>query len=481
MTEELVEEGSDKRLDPEQQAHEEQDAASRPRDVITVVLTADNHLGAAAGQPMRRREERARQLRHAFQQAVDFAIGQGVDLFIQAGDLFDSLNPAEHERSFVAERLVQLRQAGVRTFMVGGLHDTPPLGRALAEGALPAPHLSFARLGALHYFEPLAPPSRPSAAMATGASLGSGQPLIELTPAFCEIGQLRVGLCGLSVRAGQEGDPLAYVRPAAELERAQIRILILHAPIEGLSTEPVPAEAQAQALVSRATLARQTAFQYILAGYHHAFQQLHLGQCELIVAGPTQHIDFNDPDAEPGFVFLGLASDGVRWCKHISVEAVRLRRLVVPTSALWPAPPTGAGAPSGETGAAASASATAGSPTAVILERLRPLCDQQTMVQLKLEGELTRQQYHQLDLNQIRRYGEQHAFSLAIDDTALTLMPDYEASASSGPAEATERFSPREELAALADEWIAAASDEQEKKALLVTKEVLLTALDEIH
>jgi hypothetical protein len=103
------------------------------------------------------------------------------------------------------------------------------------------------------------------------------------------------------------------------------------------------------------------------------------------------------------------------------------------------------------------------------------------MVQLKLEGELTRQQYHQLDLNQIRRYGEQHAFSLAIDDTALTLMPDYEASASSGPAEATERFSPREELAALADEWIAAASDEQEKKALLVTKEVLLTALDEIH
>ncbi|WP_052891211.1 metallophosphoesterase family protein [Thermogemmatispora carboxidivorans] len=479
MTEELVEEGSEKKLDPEQQASEEQDAASRPRDVITVVLTADNHLGAAAGQPMRRREERARQLRHAFQQAVDFAIGQGVDLFIQAGDLFDSLNPAEHERSFVAERLVQLRQAGVRTFMVGGLHDTPPLGRALAEGALPAPHLSFARLGALHYFEPLSPASQPSATTTAGASLGSRQPLIELAPAFCEIGQIRVGLCGLSVRAGQEGDPLASVRPAAELERAQIRILILHAPIEGLSAEPAPAEAQAQALVSRSTLARQTAFQYVLAGYHHAFQQLRVGQCELIVAGPTQHIDFNDPDAEPGFVFLGLASDGVRWCKHIAVEAVRLRRLVVPTSALWPAPPTGT--PSGETGAAASAASTAGSPTTVILERLRPLCDQQTMVQLKLEGELTRQQYHQLDLNQIRRYGEQHAFSLAIDDTALTLVPDHEASSSVGPTEASERFSPREELAALADEWIAAASDEQEKKALLVTKEVLLNALDEIH
>ncbi|WP_376795375.1 exonuclease SbcCD subunit D [Thermogemmatispora sp.] len=478
MTEELVEEGSEKRLDPEQQASEGQDTASGPRDVITVVLTADNHLGAAAGQPMRRREERARQLRHAFQQAVDFAIGQGVDLFVQAGDLFDSLNPAEDERSFVAERLVQLRQAGVRTFMVGGLHDTPPLGRSLAEGTLPAPQLSFARLGALHYFEPLSLPPRPALSMAAGATVGSGQPLIELAPALCEIRQLRVGLCGLSVRVGQEGDPLASVRPAAELERAQIRILILHAPIEGLSADLAPADAQVQ--VSRSTLARQTAFQYVLAGYHHAFEHLRLGQCELIVAGSTQHIDFNDPDAEPGFVFLGLASDGLRWCKHIAVEALRLRRLIVPTSDLWPAPAPETQAERAGTLASAS---NVGSPTAVILERLRPLCDQQTMVQLKLEGELTRQQYHQLDLNQIRRYGEQHAFSLAIDDTALTLLPDHEASAGSGsgPAEATERFSPREELAALADEWIAAASDEQEKKALLVTKEVLLNALDEIH
>lgn len=41
------------------------------------------------------------------------------------------------------------------------------------------------------------------------------------------------------------------------------------------------------------------------------------------------------------------------------------------------------------------------------------------------------------------------------------------------------RFSPREELVALANEWIAEASDEQEKKALLATKEELLAVLDE--
>ncbi|MBV9690842.1 MAG: hypothetical protein JO202_14180 [Ktedonobacteraceae bacterium] len=45
-------------------------------------------------------------------------------------------------------------------------------------------------------------------------------------------------------------------------------------------------------------------------------------------------------------------------------------------------------------------------------------------------------------------------------------------------AEIGERISPREELIHLADEWIAAASDEQEKRALQATREELLLALD---
>jgi exonuclease SbcD len=465
MTDELVEEGSAKDLDLEQEPGEEQEAPSSSRDVITVVLTADNHLGAVAGLQAGRREERARRLRRAFQQATDFAIGQGVDLFIQAGDLFDRLNPDERDRSFVAERLVQLRQAGIRTFMVGGVHDTPAPGRVTTGAVLPAPQMSFARLGALHYFEPLMPPTRSPSASAGGSGSRS-QTAVELEPVLCEIGQLRVAVCGLAVRAGYEGDPLAGVRPSPEIERAQIRLLILHAPIEGLAAPALPltAQVQSQAQIARSSLTRQTAFQYILAGYHHRFQRLRLGQAELIVAGATQQIDFSDPEAEPGFVFLGLAADGVRWCKQITVESIRLRRLVIQTTDFWPR-------------ASEPQTVPTSSPTEVILQRLQPLCDQQTIVQLRLEGTLTRHQYHQLDLSQIRHYGEEHAFSLLIDDTALTLLPDQEMPAA---GDAGERFSPREELASLADEWIAAASDEQEKKALLITKEVLLTALDEI-
>src|SRR6266705_3385459 len=128
--------------------------------VITMVLTADNHLGySASSQPPRKREQCKQRLRHAFQQATDFAIGQGVDLFVQAGDLFDTTSPDEQDRSFVAERLAQLRRAGIQAFAAGGIHDTPvethpSMDTGEVEFALLAPHISYARLGALHYFAP---------------------------------------------------------------------------------------------------------------------------------------------------------------------------------------------------------------------------------------------------------------------------------------------------------------------------------------
>jgi DNA repair exonuclease SbcCD nuclease subunit len=442
--------------------------------VITAVLTADNHLSSMTfAQYLRKREERRQQLRQAFQHATDFAVGQGVDLFIQAGDLFDTPNPDERDRSFVAERLAQLRQAGIRTFALGGLHDTPvdthnPVwgtGSKLSEVA-PAPQISYARLGALHYFAPF----RAEAELHT--------PPHPSEPVTIEVRGIRLAICGLGVLADTEGNPLADALNRLptdvreDIARATIKLLILHAPIEGLTTgSPQPGT---RAQVSRASIANQSLFSTILAGYHHEYRRLRIGQCNIIVAGATQRLDFNDSDDDPGFVFLGLAEDGIRWCSHIAVDSAPLRRLVVHTSEMWPG------------------------GTNYVIEQLAPLCDAHAMVQLRLEGELTRRQYHQLDLNQIRRYGEEHCFALAIDDSALSLVAEVEPRfiedysddvnatqdawgtvESDVAAENWGRISLREELVTLADEWIAAAQNEQEKIALQATKEELLAALDE--
>lgn len=430
------------------------DSQEQANGVITIVVTADNHLGYAAfGQSPRKREERRQRLRRAFQQAADFAIGQGVDLFVQAGDLFDTTNPDEQDRSFVATRLAQLRQTGIRTFAVGGIHDTPADVHALDGEAPPAPQISYARLGALHYF------ALPGRATYNSSSTVDSQEARLLEPVMLDIRATRLAICGLGVQAGQEGDPLAHITVEGDIERAALTILILHAPIEGLATDSSLLNSRVQ--VSRASIEKQPFFRYILAGYHHAYQHVQIGQRDVIVAGATQHIDFNDPVDDPGFVFLGLAADGVRWCRHIAVDTLQLQRLVIRTDELWP---SGEDAPEPVS-------------TDTIIERLRPLCSPDTMVQLRFEGELTRRQYHQLDLNQIRRFGEEHCFALTLDDSALSFLPEQEAVS----AETGERFSPREELVTLADEWIAAAPDEQERKALQVTREELLAALDDVR
>ena len=438
MSEQNVEEGSISNSAP---APDEQ-----ANGVITVVLTADNHLGfAAAGQGPRKREERKQRLRHAFQQATDFAIGQGVDLFIQAGDLFDTTSPDEQDRSFVATRLAQLRQAGVRAFALGGLHDTPSGGQASH-----APQISYDRLGAWHYF----PPQPQSSA---DVRAGQEEASEDLAPVLLDIRGTRVGVCGLGVTAGLEGDPLAQLRVDSEVERAAFALLVLHAPIEGFTADA----SDARALVSRASIEGQSAFRYILAGYHHGYRRAQIGSTEVVVAGATQHVDFHDPTDDPGFVFLGLAADGIRWCKHIAVDALHFHRLVVSTADLWPA----------------DEEASPGSPTEVVLERLRPLCSADVLMHLRFEGGLTRRQYHQLDLNAIRRIGEEQCFAFSIDESALAFLPEQQAVS----AETGERFSPREELVVLADEWITGAEDEQERNALLITKEELLAALDGVR
>lgn len=431
---------------------EEKDIADVSEDsheehVVTVVFTADNHLGyLAAGLSPRKREEWQQRSRTAFQQATDFAVGQGVDLFIQGGDLFDSPTPDERDRSFVAARLAQLRSANVRVFALSGTHDTPSGMHATADDAVLAPQQGYASLDALTYFAPNT---------------------FALEPVILDIHGVLVGICGLSVLAGQSGDPLAQMQVASDIERAAIPLLILHAPIEGLTGSSLLDSHTPGTQVSRDSIERQTAFGTILAGYHHTYQQMQIGQCAVIVAGATQHVRFDnaaqtDNTGEtPGFVFLGLDKKGIRWCKHITVDAMPVRSIVIRTDELWPS----------------DASTTQQGVTDAILARLLPLCDGQTMVQLRLEGPLTRQQSHQLDLNRLRRSGEERAFACAVDDSGLELLSEDEKKVFAGVG---GRFSPREELITLADEWIAAATDEQEKRALRTTREELLAAMDEI-
>ena len=98
----------------------------RDEGIIRVILTADNHLSAYSPKlSPTKLAERRRRLGLAFKQVIDAAIERRAHLFIQAGDLFDSVDPRNRERDFVAEQLMRLQSAGTHTFGVSGNHDTP--------------------------------------------------------------------------------------------------------------------------------------------------------------------------------------------------------------------------------------------------------------------------------------------------------------------------------------------------------------------
>ena len=62
---------------------------------------------------------------HTFDQAVDFAIDNRVDLFLFCGDAYKSRDPSQtHQREF-ARRVARLSAEGIAAFLLIGNHDTP--------------------------------------------------------------------------------------------------------------------------------------------------------------------------------------------------------------------------------------------------------------------------------------------------------------------------------------------------------------------
>ena len=56
-------------------------------------------------------------------QVVEFALNEGVDLVLLAGDAYKGRDPTQtHQREF-AKRLNRLSQAQIPTFLLGGNHD----------------------------------------------------------------------------------------------------------------------------------------------------------------------------------------------------------------------------------------------------------------------------------------------------------------------------------------------------------------------
>lgn len=91
--------------------------------MLRLVHTADVHLGARhADMGEQAAAQRERQFA-AFKATIDLAIAEKVDLFLIAGDLFDSNTQPKRSVDRVAAELRRLVEARIRTVIIPGTHD----------------------------------------------------------------------------------------------------------------------------------------------------------------------------------------------------------------------------------------------------------------------------------------------------------------------------------------------------------------------
>lgn len=386
----------------------------------------------------------------AFQQTVDTAINRRAHLFIQAGDLFDRVDPRNQERDFVAGQLLRLQSAGVQTFAVSGNHDTP---RQKTEQGGYAPQSIYHRFGGMHYF--------------------SSSALLE--PVQIDIAGIRLAIAGLSYPPGiaPAADPLDSVEivdPESILAHADLGIVILHAAIEG---HAFPGEMET--FVRQSSLSRFNSFRVVLAGHVHAYDRFPVGDKVVVVCGATERMEFGHSEDSVGFVYLELTRDGLRYAEHVPITPQPRHVVTIHTTELWPNPQHG------EDSDLDNVSALAGevpvlSPMEHILQQLESYCTEDAMVRLTLEGPITHEHYQTLDLRAIWMYGHQRTFSFELDESNLRLKSDL----LQYTIERGERIAPRDMLEAIIRERMEQTETPDERAILTKTRQRVLDGYDEL-
>ena len=395
-------------------------------DSVRIVLTADNHLGRHYDRlAPRQMEVRRAWLRRGWEAAVDYALERGAHLFLQAGDLFDTPDPPNAERVAVAEALARLAAAGVGCYAIGGNHDTP---RQRTDHGGASPQAVYAGLG--------------------GLELLSDRGRIATRVRAIDGWRVAIGGLTWDPTLPPGADPLAGQTWDVA---ADLRLLLLHHSVEGHiypgANEPI---------LRRATLARFPADAFLVGHVHH-HAHLTLDRRLVVVPGATERMTFGESAARPGFVYLELTPGGGEWLEHHAVPCQPRREAAVRVAELE----------------AEREDGDLSTLHAALLRRIEPLCHPETLVRVKLEGTLRRDAYHALDLAAARDFGAARCALFDLHADGLTLADE------GLPAAESVRLAPREELAACADELVAAAASSAERELLLATRAAVLAAYDD--
>jgi hypothetical protein len=158
-------------------------------------------------------------------------------------------------------------------------------------------------------------------------------------------------------------------------------------------------------------------------------------------------MEFDAEGGSSGFAWIRITRDGIWQRDHIRVPEQPRVDLTISTAEIW------------TDHLLRQATASQPSPAESILDRLTAVITSETMVRLRLVGQLTPEQYHQLVTRDLLAYGQQNAFSFDLDTRELSLI--RESGDQIGKAAGAGTISIVHEVEAVLGERLAGISGEE--------------------
>lgn len=265
----------------------------------------------------------------AFDELVDCALREEVDLVLFAGDAYKSREPSQtHQREF-ARRIRRLRAAGIPVFLLVGNHDLPnAVSRANAleifhtlevEGVYVAPKLGALRIPTRAGDLQIVAVPWPNQSLLLSRDQYKNQTIEQIDRVVEQL------ITNEIVSLGERQDPDLPTVLSAHIALSESKVKS--------GSEKWMTVGHFPALLPSSL--RPDLFDYVALGHHHVYQQIG-DRPPIVYPGSLQRVDFGEEHDPKGFVVLEIDPQRPRGERvtQIDFHEVRARRFV--TVALTP-------------------------------------------------------------------------------------------------------------------------------------------------
>lgn len=279
---------------------------------MRILHFADLHIGVETyGRPLAERgwSSRMQDFLDAFDHLVEYALSEGVDAVIFAGDAYKSREPTQtHQREF-ARRIRRLSDAGIPTFLLVGNHDLPNAeGRAHALEIYRTLDVPNVYVGdASHFggdnYRPVVVPTREGPLQVAFLPWPQVSRLLaaEADAATMSIDQVH--------RKVEEKMTALIAEQATAVDPNVPAVLTCHVSINDFLVRENPGSEQWMTVGTAPTLLKsalsQGAWDYIALGHHHNNMDLQL-DTPCWYAGSLQPVDFGEEGQRKGFMVFDI-------------------------------------------------------------------------------------------------------------------------------------------------------------------------------